>query len=423
MSDPTAAARIDAAVTAQRSWMEELLVALVQAPTELGREEAGQLVIIEALRDCGLQPRDVWLDQDALRGHPNASPFSWEVSGKRNVVAVWPAAIGGGRSLIMGGHIDVVPPAAEELWTSPPYTARREGDWLYGRGAGDMKAGLVAALGAVRALRSAGVELAGDVHFHSVVEEECTGNGALQCMIGGARADACVLTEPHPDHFTLAQVGVLWFHVEITGRPVHAAYAGTGQNAIEAAYAVLAELRELEAELNANAPPPYDAIEHPIHLNPGVIAGGDWPSTVAARCTLSCRLATYPGHDPDELRRMVEEAVTRAGRRSPLLQSHPAQVRYDGFICEGCEVPADEPLVGTLAAAYEAVHGEAPALRATTATTDARHYVRNGIPTICYGPRGEGAHGVDERVSIASMHECAQVLARFTLAWCGARGV
>src|SRR5947209_1761821 len=121
--------------------MEDLLVALVQTPTELGGEEPGQAIMHEAYADCGLEPRDVWLDADALRAHPNASPFSWEVAGKRNVVATWPAPRAGGRSLILNGHVDVVPPAAGELWTRPPYEARRDGDWLYGRGAGDMKAG------------------------------------------------------------------------------------------------------------------------------------------------------------------------------------------------------------------------------------------------------------------------------------------
>ena len=77
------------------------------------------------------------------------------------------------------------------------------------------------------------------MHLQSVVEEECTGNGALQCLIDGMTADACVLAEPHPDHLTIAQVGVLWFHVEVAGEPVHAAYATTGHNAIEAAHVVL----------------------------------------------------------------------------------------------------------------------------------------------------------------------------------------
>jgi acetylornithine deacetylase len=238
-------------------------------------------------------------------------------------------------------------------------------------------------------------------------------------MIDGVRADACVLTEPHPDHLTIAQVGVLWFHVEVTGRPAHAAYATTGQNAIEAAYEVLAALRQLEAELNASPPPPYDAVPHPINLNPGVIAGGDWASTVPAHCTLSCRLATYPGADPAELRRQVEATVARAAANHPFLRENPPQVRYDGFVCEGSVVAAEEPLVRALSRAYADVHGSEPELRPTTATTDARHFIRDGIPAVCFGPRGESYHGIDERVSVSSMHATAQVLARFIVDWAG----
>jgi acetylornithine deacetylase len=391
-------------------WMVELLERLVAAPTTLGHEEAGQAVMSEAFADCGLEPVDVPLDAEALRAHPHASPFSWSVDGKRDVVATWPGT-GGGRSLILCGHVDVVPPANATLWTSPPFEPRREGDWLYGRGAGDMKAGLVAMTGAVRALRHAGVQLAGDVQLQSVVEEECTGNGALQCLIAGHTADACVLTEPHPDHLTVSQVGVLWFHVDVATAPAHAGHAELGSNAIDAAYRVLAELRELERELNADPPVPYNGFEHPIHLNPGVVGGGDWTSTVAAACTLSCRLAMYPGDEPAALQARVEDAVRRAGP--------DATVRYDGFVCEGSEVGADEPLVRALSRAYEDVRGEAPPLVATTATTDARHFIRSGIPAVCFGPRAEQIHGIDERVSLASMTECAEVLARFVVDWCG----
>jgi acetylornithine deacetylase len=401
---------LDEAVAAEAGWMEELLEQLVAAPTVLGNEEPGQAVMTRAFADCGLEPVDVPLDAGALRAHPNSSPFSWSVEGKRDVVATW-AGAGSGRSLILNGHVDVVPPANEALWSSPPFTPRRDGDWLYGRGAGDMKAGLVAMTGAVRALRRAGVELAGDLQLQSVVEEECTGNGALQCLIAGHTADACVLTEPHPDSFTLAQVGVMWFHVDVAGAPAHAARAALGANAIDAAYAVRAELRELERELNVDPPAPFDAFEHPINLNPGVIAGGDWPSTVAAGCTLSCRVALYPGERPEDLRPRIEAAVARAGVG--------ATVRYDGFACEGSVVDADEPLVRTLASAYVEVQGKPPALEATTATTDARHFIRSGIPAVCFGPRAEQIHGIDERVSLSSIGACARVLARFVVDWCG----
>lgn len=427
-------AKLGDALAAQASWMEELLSALVRAQTVLGHEEPGQVLMAEAFSACGLTPRDVPLDAAALRAHPCGAPFSWDLAGKRNVVAHWPGAGGEGRasarrrdggaarSLILNGHIDVVPPAAPELWSSPPFEPRLDGDWLYGRGAADMKAGLVTIVGAVRALRELGVELAGDVHLQCVVEEECTGHGALQCMIDGVRADACVLTEPHPDHLTIAQVGVLWFHIDVTGRPAHAAYAGSGQNAIEAAYAVLSALRALEAELNVSPPPPYDRVPHPINLNPGVIGGGDWVSTVPAQCTLSCRLATYPGDDPAELRRRVEAAVAGAAAAHPFLRENPPRVRYDGFDCEGSVVSPQEPLVQALSRAYADVVGSPPELRPTTATTDARHFIREGIPAVCFGPRGEHYHGIDERVSLSSMHTAAKVLARFIVDWAGLAG-
>jgi acetylornithine deacetylase len=268
-----------------------------------------------------------------------------------------------------------------------------------------MKAGLVAMTGAVRALRRAGVELGGDLQLQSVVEEECTGNGALMGLLAGAHADACVITEPHHDHFTVAQVGVLWFHVDVRGVPGHAARGGRG--AFDDALVMLERLRALEVELNADPPPPYDAFEHPINLNVGVVRAGDWPSTVTAECTMSCRIAMYPGQEPAELQRRVEAAVA------------PYEVRYDGFACEGSVVDEGEDVVVALADAYAAVHGERPPLLATTATTDARHFVRRGIPAICYGPRAERIHGVDERVSLRSMVEVARVLARFVLDWCG----
>ena len=409
------------AVAGEAAWMEDLLVALVEAPTVLGAEEQGQRIMEQAFRDCGLAVRSVPLDADALRAADGASPFSWDVAGKRSVVADWESRGGErGRSLILNGHVDVVPPAAEELWSHPPFRARRDGDWLYGRGAADMKGGLAAMTGAVRALARAGAAPAAPVQLQSVVEEECTGHGALQCLLDGASADACVITEPHPDHLTVAQVGVLWFHVEIAGIPAHAARASRlGFNAIDAAHGVLASLRDLEARLNADPPPPFDAFEHPINLNPGIIAGGDWPSTVAATCTLSCRIGLYPGQDPGDLREQVEAAVAEAAQADPRLARSPPRVRYDGFACEGAAVDPAEPVVTVLGDAYARLHSERPALEATTATTDARHFVRAGIPAVCFGPRGERIHGIDERVSLRSVTETAQVLGLFIRDWCG----
>ncbi len=410
---------VAAAVAREAEAMEELLGRLVEAPTTLGNEEPGQRIMAEAFSGLGLEPVDVPMDADALRAHPLAAPFSWPVDGKRNVVATWPAAREGGRSLVLNGHVDVVPPAAESLWTRPPFSATRDGEWLVGLGSGDMKAGLAAIVGAVRGLRRLGLEPLADVQLQSVVEEECGGNGALQCVLAGFRPDGVVIPEPFPGAVTVSQVGVLWFHIDIAGVPGHVGEAGVGVNAIEAAFPVIAELRVLEAELNEDPPAPYDDLPHPINLNVGVIEGGDWPSTVAAECSLSCRLALYPGQAVAGLKARVEAAVARAAAAHPYLAAHPPRVRYDGFAGQGVEVPADAPLVEAMAAAHERASGEAAARIPTTATTDARVFVASGIPAVCYGPWAESIHGVDERVHLPSVVTTAQALALLVRDWCG----
>jgi len=415
-------AEIAAAAAAEAPFMEELLRQLVEAPTTLGNEEPGQALMREALREAGLEPVDVPLDADLLRACPASSPFSWDVTGKANVVADWEPAGEGGRSLVLNGHVDVVGPASERLWRTAPFAAHREGDWLYGRGAGDMKAGLAAIAGAVKALRGLGLAPLAPVQVQSVVEEECTGNGTLQCVLTQAKPDGAVVTEPFPGAISVAQVGVLWFHIDLAGVPAHVGDAADGINAIEAAWPLVLGLRRLEAELNADPPAPFDGVEHPVNFNLGVIHGGDWPSTVAAECTLSCRLALYPGMQVEALQRRVERAVAAAADAHPYLAGNPPAVRYDGLAVEGCSLDPDAPFVTALASTHERVLGTVPALVPTTATSDARSFLWAGIPAVCHGPWAENIHGVDERVHLPSVTATAQVLAVFLRDWCGLSG-
>jgi acetylornithine deacetylase len=198
------------AVAAVEDEMLELLCRLVEAPSTLGNEEPGQVIMVEAFRDLlALEPFDIAMDAEALRAHSHSAPFSWDVSQKRNVVADWPAAGIGGRSLVLQGHIDVVGPASEKLWRTPLFHAVRDGDWLYGRGSGDMKAGLAAMVGAVLGLRGLGLAPLAPVQLQSVVEEECGGNGALQCVLSGLRPDAAVIPEPYPGLIPTSDLGIL----------------------------------------------------------------------------------------------------------------------------------------------------------------------------------------------------------------------
>ena len=410
-----------AAVAAEEPAMTRLLAALVPARTLLGDEAPGQAIMRTAFADLGLEPFDVPLDPDALAAHPGGAPFSWDVSGKANVLATWaPAAPADGRSLILCGHIDVVSPEPASLWSAPPFVPRREGEWMYGRGAGDMKCGLAAMVGAVRGLQRLGLAPRAPVQLHSVVEEECTGNGALACVLAGHTADAAILTEPTRGAVWNAQVGVLWFKVRVLGVTAHAGDAPVGANAIEASTAVITALRGLEAELNAVRRPPFAAHPHPINLNVGMIRGGDWPSTVAGECVTDFRLACYPDEPVARLKERVERTVAAAARELPALASQRVEVLYEGFQCEGYELAADAPLVTGLMDAAARATGRRPPLYASTATTDARTYQLYGdTPAVCFGPVAAGEHAVDERVHLPSVTETAQALALFIRDWCG----
>lgn len=401
--------------------MVALLAELVEAPTLLGHEAPGQAIMRRAFAELGLEPFEVALDPAALDGHPGAAPFSWDVDGKANVLATWqPTGPADGRSLILNGHIDVVSPEPASLWSGEPFSARRDGEWLYGRGAGDMKSGLAAMVGAVRGLRRLGVTPRAPVQLQSVVEEECTGNGALACVLAGHTADAAILTEPTRGAVWTAQVGVLWFAVRVLGAPAHAGDAGEGDNAIEASFAVIDALRWLEAELNVVRPPLYASYPHPINLNVGTIRGGDWPSTVAGECLTQCRLATYPGEPIADLRERVEQTVAGVASSRPELSRYRIDVLYDGFQCEGYELEQDAPLVTGLLDACTRATGQRPPIFASTATTDARTFHLYGAtPAVCFGPLAENEHGVDERVHLPSITATAQAIAMFIADWCG----
>ena len=414
-------AEIVEAIAAETGAMHALLTELVRAPTVLGNEAAGQDVMREAFGELGLDQVDVPMDADALRAHPGHSPFSWDVSEKANVVGTWAPRGEGppGRSLILNGHVDVVSPEPVGRWRIPPFEPAIEGDWLYGRGAADMKCGLAAIVGAVRGLRALGLAPRAPVMLESVVEEECTGNGTLQCVLAGFTADAAIVAEPFGAAITTSQVGVLWFDVIVQGEAGHAAEGSERVNAIERSFAIAHALRGLEAELNELPPAPFDRFAHPINLNIGVIRGGDWPSTVPGECVTSYRLAQYPGATMAELQARIEAVVASANDGDL-----PApQVRYDGFRSEGYALAEDAPLVRELAAAFARQSGAPPALVATTGVTDAGILgLHGGTPAVCFGPYAEQAHAVNERVYLPSVVQTAQVIGLFVRDWCGVDG-
>jgi acetylornithine deacetylase len=253
-----------------------------------------------------------------------------------------------------------------------------------------------------------------------VIEEECTGNGALACLQRGYRAEAALIPEPTRNRLTSAQVGVMWFQVKLQGRPVHVAYAGSGSNAIEACFPIIRALHDLEARWNAEKHPAFEGVAHPLNFVVSKIEGGDWTSSVPAWCSFDMRIGFYPGADLAAVRREVEATVAAASRDDPFLSNHPPQVVYHGFQAEGYVLEGGEEATALLERCHDRAFGEALGRRQGTATCDSRFFgLYAGIPALVYGPYADEVHGFDERVEIDSIRKVTQAMALFIADWCG----
>ncbi|MEJ7706909.1 MAG: ArgE/DapE family deacylase [Nocardioidaceae bacterium] len=395
----------------------KFLERLVEASSTVGHENDALTVLGVELERLGFAverlPLEDRLGDDPLAGVPSQSYAGrFDVIGRRGA--------GPGRSLMFNGHIDVVPADEPGLWTSDPFIPVRRDGWLWGRGAGDMKAGFAMGTLAIRALDAVAPNaVAGPLTFLGVIEEECTGNGTLAAARAGVLADAVVLLEPTDLNLMLGGVGILWVDIDVDGFAAHAESADRAVNPIDVALRLLPALRDFERELNADAGDPVFAhVDQPYNLNIGVIQAGDWPSSVPSIARLRLRLGYPRRWSPDEAERRVREVVAAAGGRDDWLASHPARVRCSGFRAEGYCLSSSDPLVGALSQAHADAHGERPSTFSLGSTTDARYYVNNfDRPALCYGPVARDIHGVDERVELDSIVRGAKTLVRFLASW------
>jgi acetylornithine deacetylase len=400
----------------------EFLRGLVCRRSLLGEEARVQRFVALQLAELGLEV-DVWdIDPAEVARHPAYGPVEWSYAGRPNVAACWPAAEDGGRSLVLQGHVDVVPVTPEHRWTHDPWAGEVADGRMWGRGAADMKAGVAAMIFAARALREAGVRLRGDLTLVSVIEEECTGNGALSALQRGYVADAGLIPEPFGLAALEAQVGVLWARVTVHGQGAHAERATEAQNAVAKAARVVQAIAEIEAEANRaeRRAPQFAGTEHPLNYNVGVIRGGDWPSSVPEECVVEVRFAAYPGEDLTEVQGRFRAALLEAVADDPWLAEHPPEVTFHGFRADGFAIARDQPIMQTLAAVHRDVVGGELDLQTFTATTDARLFnLYFDTPTTCYGPLGGNLHAPDEWVDLETVRTTTKVLAAAAMDWCG----
>jgi acetylornithine deacetylase len=399
---------------------------LIRFPSTRGAEHTIQDFVFRALADRGYAMDRFEMDRQAIESHPGGSPWSNEHSTAPIVVGIHRPREEKGRSLILQAHVDVVPTGPVEMWSRAPFDPVTEGDWLYGRGGADMKVGHAANIFAMDALRRIGLQPAATVYVQSVVEEESTGNGALMTHLRGYKADAVLIPEPEDEKLVRANVGVLWFQVEVCGQPVHVREMGAGANAIDAAYRVIAELRRLEADWNERKKgrPNFENEAHPINLNVGKIEGGDWASSVPCWCRLDCRIAIYPDTSAKEAAREIQERVAAFAQSDTYFANNPPQVTFNGFYTEGYELSPGSDAEAVLAEAHRSATGSPLKSFMTAGYLDARvHALYDKIPALCYGPISQNIHGFDERASISSVKRITTTMTLFIAEWCGVEPV
>jgi acetylornithine deacetylase len=400
----------------------ECLAGLIAFRSEGGRETPVQEHIAALMGDAGLHVDQWEIDLERLRRHP---AYHAEIERDRALGVVGRLGRGGGRILVLNGHSDVVPAGEPDRWTVPPWEATVRAGRVYGRGAVDMKGGLCCALFAVRAIRDAGIDLAGTVLIQSVVGEEDGGVGTLAAIERGHTGDGAIVLEPTALMIAPAQAGALNFRLTVPGRAAHGAFRGEGVSPLEPFLRLYEAMRDFEAGRNRNVEDPlFAGYEIPFALCVGTLRSGIWASTVAESLTCEGRLGIAVGEEPAAVKRAFAAALDDAARADPWLREQPPVLEWWGAQFEPAAIASDDPIVTTLAAAHGAVTGEPPLLRGMPYGADMSLLVKHGgTPSVLYGPGDvRRAHAPDEFVPIRDLQVVTRTLALVILRFCGAGG-
>jgi acetylornithine deacetylase len=372
------------------------LAAVVRVPSVTGDEKAVLELLATMAQDAGLEADLHRHDLAALRAHPDhpgeevAREELWGLAVTRRGEAP-------GR-LCLCAHVDVVPPGTE-VWRHGPWSGEVEDGFLHGRGSVDMKAGAVAALHAMAAVRGGP-----EVVLQLVASEEDGGLGAFAALERDDAFDACLIPEPTGFVVVCAQAGALTFRGTVRGRAAHAAERLSGVSAIDRYVEIHAALADHERSLNRDVEHPLmRVLKLPYPLSVGRLEGGEWSSSVPDRVVFEGRLGVRVGEDPAVARAALEERIA----------APDVELAWTGGAFGPADTPLGHPWVERVRAAVSAELGRPAQLGGVPWGADMRLYAARGIPTVMVGTSGiELAHAVDERVRLDEVELLARVIGR-----------
>lgn len=411
------------AVEAARDNLITFLQKMVQTASLPDHEHEVQHLVAEKLKSLGLEVEIVPSHFDEIRQHPAFGDDGFSPTERINVVGRWRGTgLGDGHSLILNGHVDVVPAGDISLWADSPWSGAVRDGRLYGRGSCDMKAGLCAGIFAVEVLQRLGYRPARDVLIESVIGEESGGIGTLTTIVKGYTAEAVILLEPTCLEISPVQSGALTFRLIVPGRSIHAAMKPYGVSAIEKFTLLLSAIQQLEARR-------HQTFKHALYVDPnniapiniGTVRGGEWHSTVPEEVVAEGRMGVLPGETNEAARQALERAIQLAAEADPWLSQHPPRVEWFEGQFESGETRLDHPFLQQLGAAHQQMTGSAPVLRGVPYGSDMRLFTNHAkIAATHYGPGDVGmAHAANEFVPLDEVVTVTKVVAQMITRWCG----
>lgn len=372
---------------------------------------------------------------------------SYDVFPERpNVYAYWEGT--DERSLIINGHVDVVPVGDLAAWSVDPFAAEIQDGKIYGRGAYDMKAGVAAAVAAAKALHDCGIELKGRFEIHSVVDEESGGFGTKDLVTRGRLASAAIIAEPTQGRIMTSEGGLEWVRVTIRGRNAHAGWRyrdiypqpstsdheESGVNAAELAARFILAVGQLERDWGRRKP------AHPLlppglnTINPGVVQIGSGlgdnglpeimgnPAITPDVAVVDFDFKYLPTEASQQVRKEFEDFVYHWAMQDTWLREHPPIVEWNlaGLHFPPFDTPVDHPLVKVVERRCITL-GKPAEITGFVAVCDGAHYAGAGVTPLIHGPTGAAAHGADEWVNMESIVDTAKVFAATAVDYCGIR--
>ncbi len=386
---------------------------VVRIPSVFGNEGPAQKFMESKYKKIGLDVVLYQAEHEKICGHPAFVESGLSYNNRPNIIGILkgdPLA----KSVTLHGHIDVVSPEPISSWIYNPWGGEIVEGRLYGRGALDMKGGLMANYFALKTIINLGM---------STVEEEVGGGpGTLACLIEGYRTDGFVGTEPHALKVTVAHGGILYFKIKLIGKTSHAGMAHLGVNAIGKMYPIYQALIELDTKRGREIK--FDLFAkgsgRATHLNIGKMVAGDWASTVAGFAELDCRISFVPGETEAEIKELIHKTVKEVADRDPWLAEHQPTVEWYGWHTDPWLQDPESPYVRSFLESGTQVLGYPMEIVGRASGNDARFtQFFDKMSGICFGPLGENIHGLDEYVTLDSLVKTAQILALHVVDWCG----